>query len=94
MKVVGDRPNTILDRLNSIWKNLFVDFLCGVYLAGLIIHNIFFENKDLSYSNAIGLGVMIVLLLHGFFLLFLIIKNVFIHINCKILCNIAINKAF
>jgi hypothetical protein len=63
----------MINRLNSIWKNLLIDFLGAIVLAILIVYNLLYKAKDPDFR--IIFGVIGFLILHGLFLLFLFIKN-------------------
>jgi len=69
----------MLEKSNSIWKNLLFDVIVGLTLVGLIIYN-FYEkgNNELDFttSHKISIGLYFFLALHGLFLLILTIKNV------------------
>lgn len=66
----------MLNRLNSIWKNLLLDFLGGLLLGGLMVLNLFGKSNDFLLYAKIAFVLIIFLFLHGLFLLFLFVKNI------------------
>ena len=73
----------MLDRFNSIWKNLFFDTIIGLLLIVLIYYNLYHHPIKTYQSNPIEsiallitpFGLYFLLVLHSLLLLVLTIKN-------------------
>jgi membrane protease YdiL (CAAX protease family) len=69
--------NKLLDKLDSIWKNLLFGLALSFFVIFNSVYDFFYGNhKDITNLDYIAFGVFFILIFHLVLLLFLCIRNI------------------